>query len=100
MRFPDGFGDLGGKTFQEVFDTHPKWIECVRATWTENCTGLFLEFYNYVHATLKIPHELENHEIRCMEYVKDNNPSDLPKYLLNYLNVSLGHQNSCGLPDI
>ena len=88
MQFPkDLGGDLGGLTFQEAFVQCPKWIECVRSRWTENCTGVFLEFYKYVHLTLKISHECDAHEDRCIEYVKTLDPSKIPKYLIKYKDV-------------
>ena len=71
MKFPDNFGtDLAGLTFCEVFEMHPKWIECVRETWTSNCTGLFLEFLQYVRLRLVDPISVDQHEDRCRKYVK------------------------------
>ena len=83
MKFPDKFGtDLAGLTFCEVFELHPKWIECVRTTWTDNCTGLFLEFLQYVRLRLVDPISVDQHEDRCRQYVKGK--KNLPDYLVKY----------------
>ena len=84
MKFPDNFGtDLAGLTFDEAFELHPKWIECVRETWTSNCTGLFLEFLEYVRLRLVDPISVDQHEDRCRKYVKKCK-KNLPDYLLKY----------------
>jgi|TARA_B110000196_G_C20963239_1_gene575040 hypothetical protein len=88
MQFPtDMGGDFAGLSFQQAFEQCPKWVEFVRTMWTENCTGIFLEFYKYVHLTLKISHECDAHEDRCIKYVKTLDESKIPKYLIKYKNV-------------
>ena len=82
-RFPEDMGDeLGGKTFSEVFTENPKIIEFVK-TWTDNCSGLFEDFRQYVLARLDCPLDKEEHEARCEQFVKGKN--NLPRYLLKYV---------------
>ena len=84
-KFPNEMGDeLGGKTFSKVFETNPKIIEFVSSSWTDNCTGLFSEFRDYVTTRLRIPFEKDAHVSRCQKYVNEN--ANVPKYLLKYLN--------------
>ena len=88
-RFPDDFaGELQGLTFDEVLNDHPRWIEFVRSCWTENCTGLFLDFLNYVRMRMEQDCVREAHERRCVEYVRTllaRNPDvKLPSYLVKY----------------
>ena len=82
-RFPDNVGDFGGKTFDEIFVTLPKWVEYV-TTWT-NATGLFEEFRKYVKTRLCFESSRVEHEDRCREYVKNKFLGDLPEYLLKYV---------------
>jgi hypothetical protein len=80
--FPSEFGkELGGKTFEHVFVTNPKVIEFV-TTWTDNCTGLFTEFRQYVMERLQNPFQRDEHENRCAAYVKGK--TNLPGYLTKY----------------
>ena len=83
MQFPEGFGELGNKTFEEVFDTLPKWIECCRVTWTGNCAGVFAEFQTFVRQKLANPMHRKRHEQRCREFVKSYS-GVIPEYLVNY----------------
>ena len=81
--FPDDMGkELGGKTFAQVFETNPKIIEFVSATWTDSCTGLFKRFRIYVTERLKHPDEKASHVKRCKEYVKGD--AVIPRYLNKY----------------
>ena len=82
-RFPSELGDIGGKTFEEVWAQNPKWTEFVRCTWTDKCTGIFLEFYKFVHRKCEDEQAVGEHFARCLEYVKSQT-GDLPKYLLKY----------------
>ena len=84
MRFPPGFGEFDGMTFTEVFERMPKWIECVTTCWTPECTGLFLDFYKFVHIQLDDPKLRRAHEGRCREYVKTIT-GELPSYLEKYV---------------
>ena len=86
-RFPEDLGDVGGKSFQECWDTCPKWIEFVRETWTDTCTGLFLEFYNFVKTKAKNERCLGEHIARCIQYCKNKPLGELPRYLLKYKDV-------------
>ena len=84
MSFPkENFGELSGMTFEEVFLTKPKWIECVDSTW-KNCTGLFLKFYKFVKNRLQDPISRFEHIDRCEKYIKTLEKSKIPKYLLKY----------------
>ena len=82
--FPTNMGgDLGGKTFDEIFDNDCKTIEFVRSCWIEDqCTGIFLEFYKYVMHRLNCGVQTSKHEARCREYVKTH--TKLPNYLTKY----------------
>ena len=82
--FPEGLGDLANKSFEEVFRTMPKWVEFVYETWTDNCTGIFLEFQKFVADKLDNEIEKNEHRQRCLEYVKTKELGDLPRYLLKY----------------
>ena len=84
-RFPDEFGhELAGCSFENVFISHPKWIECVRSCWTDQCTGFFLEFKRFVDTKLEDPSLVAEHEARCRIYVKSLESSKLPSYLKKY----------------
>jgi hypothetical protein len=84
-KFPENFGtELSGKDFSQVFETCPKWVECVRETWTDNCTGLFLEFQQFITLRLADIVSRTEHETRCREYVKTLKPEKVPEYLLKY----------------
>ena len=81
--FPDDMGkELGGKTFAQVFETNPKIIEFVSATWTDSYTGLFKKFRIYVNARLEHTDEKEAHVKRCRDYVKGQ--TVIPRYLNKY----------------
>ena len=75
--------ELGGKSFEEVFETNPKIIEFV-TIWTDNCTGLFTDFRKYVIARLHNPLDKEAHEHRCREMVKTYAGTNIPRYLVKY----------------
>jgi hypothetical protein len=82
--FPREMGvELGGKTFDQVFDTNPKIIEFV-TIWTDSCTGVFDDFRMYVKARLCNPLDKEEHENRCREIVKTLK-GNVPRYLLKYV---------------
>ena len=84
-RFPDDFGiELAGLSFDEIFEQFPKWVECVSEHWTDNCTGLFLKFRNYILLRLKDDISRIKHTQRCYEYVKTLKDSNLPEYLIKY----------------
>ena len=84
MSFPQGFGDFRGKTFEEVFNEDPKNTQFVYKCWHRvGCTGLFLEFYDYVHQRMSIPAEKEAHAQRCIEYCR-NTTDEIPNYLIKY----------------
>ena len=85
--FPSIVGDvLGGKTFEDVWQTDCKTIEFVRKCWDpEKCTDLFLEFYKFVMLKMQNPENVKMHEERCKEYVKEiNDIKDIPRYLSKY----------------
>ena len=96
MSFPENFGtELAGLEFEQVFLKHPKWVECVDTCWTENCTGLFLEFYQFIKLRLDDPLSRFAHENRCEKYVKKLKKDKIPEYLLKYASsrtaeISLG----------
>ena len=85
MRFPSGIGELENMTFQEVFDTKPKWIECVDKLWTPANTGLFQKFYKFVKNELADPERRKEHEDRCRVYAKTLDKSKIPRYLIKYV---------------
>ena len=89
MKFPVDFaGELQGLTFEEVLSDHPKWIEFVRTCWTNDCSGLFLDFLRFVRLKMMNDQIREEHERRCVEYVRKRMIVDpdakLPSYLLKY----------------
>ena len=43
MKFPDGFCDIGGKTFEWVHENRPEFVEHT-LTEMKNATGLFREW--------------------------------------------------------
>ena len=83
--FPKNFGELACKTFEEVFESNPKWIEYVLECWTDNCTGLFLEFQQFIKKKIEDKTKLQEHRNRCKAYVKKQKKEDLPDYLWKYL---------------
>ena len=88
-RFPINFGhDLAGLSFVEVWKQHPKWIAFVAASWTNDCTGLFLEFLQFVRARMTDDRMRVDHENRCEEYVREllaiKPDGKLPSYLEKY----------------
>ena len=84
--FPENFGtELAGMDFEDVFEKCPKWIECVYSMWTDNCTGLFLEFQQFVKMRLSDPISKTEHEFRCREYVKTLAFDKIPEYLVKYV---------------
>ena len=46
IKFPDGFNDAGGKTFEEVYDTLPDFVNFSRH-W-ETASGLFKRWGRYI----------------------------------------------------
>jgi hypothetical protein len=85
-KFPENFGiELAGMTFEEVFKTKCKWIECVSHTWRSDCTGFFKEFHQFVMLRLMDPISRSNHEERCRYYVKTLDEKDIPSYLKKYV---------------
>ena len=83
-------GHLGGKRFDHIFNTMPDIVEFVFEMWNEeSCTGVFLNFYKYVHEKLGEENELENHEQRCIDFVAARKKviDKLPCYLLKYVTV-------------
>ena len=88
-RFPDNFGhELAGMSFEEVWDEHPKWISFVTTCWTDNCSGLFLEFLQFVRNRMADDDMKLDHEKRCLEFVREllvvKPDSELPSYLEKY----------------
>ena len=81
--FPPEVGELGGLTFDEIFEKLPKWVEFAR-TWTK-ATGIFEEYRKYIIARLTFKTSRAEHEGRCREFVKDKFIGDLPEYLLKYV---------------
>jgi len=90
QRFPEDFGtELAGKSFEEIFTEFPKWVACVEHTWTENCTGLFEEFRNYILLRLQDPVSRIEHDQRCYDYVKTLTLQKMPSYLIKYASRSV-----------
>jgi hypothetical protein len=88
-RFPVEFGmDLAGKTFEDIFEHFPKWVACVELTWTDNCTGLFKRFREFILLRLQDPISRIEHDNRCQEFVKTLKRDTVPQYLLKYLALS------------
>ena len=84
-RFPDNFGnELAGMSFEEIFEDSPKWIECVRDTWTDSCTGIFLRFRNYVMLRFKDIISVTEHESRCRAFVNNLSKDKIPCYMIKY----------------
>ena len=81
-------GELRGLTFEEVLTDHPRWIEFVRTCWTNDCSGIFLDFLKFVRAKMMDADILEKHERRCVEYVRKllstDNEAQIPTYLKKY----------------
>ena len=89
-RFPENFGhELAGLSFEQVWKQHPKWIAFVATCWTNDCSGLFLEFLQFVRARMADDEMKLEHEKRCVEYVREllvvKPDSKLPSYLEKYL---------------
>ena len=85
QRFPEGFGtEINGKSFNEILVECPKWVEFARTRWNDNCTGMFLEFLQFIRAQFTDPAIVKIHEERCREYVKSLELVDIPTYLLKY----------------
>ena len=87
--FPLDFeGELKGLTFDEVLTDHPRWIEFVRTCWTNDCTGVFLDFLKYVRMKMMDATTRREHESRCVEYVykllTTDKESQIPTYLKKY----------------
>jgi hypothetical protein len=85
FKFPENFGnELAGMTFNDIFERKPKWVECCHATWTKNCTGLFLEFKKFIKLRMTDLISRTEHEFRCREYVKTLDANKIPEYLIKY----------------
>jgi hypothetical protein len=83
MKFPSGFGDFRGKTFDEIFQTDPKNTEFVFQCWSrDECSGIFLELYDFITEKMSIPAEQAAHKIRCTEYCVSHN--EVPNYMSKY----------------
>ena len=83
MSFPEGFGDLRGQTFDEIFNNDPKNTEFVYKCWDRSgCTGVFLELHDYIHDRMLKPGEKAKHIARCKEYCKTTDR--IPDYLNKY----------------
>ena len=82
--FPENFGDLANLSFEDVWANHPKWVEFVRKTWTDNCSGLFLEFQRFITNKLADEVNVKRHESRCREYCAGIDPEKIPRYLRSY----------------
>lgn len=83
MSFPENFGDLSGLEFESVFVKFPNWIEFVRSDWMDNCTGLFLDFYNFVKVKLSDKENLEKHIRRCKKWIENKN-NNVSSYMQKY----------------
>ena len=75
---------LGGRTFEQIFHEEPKWVEFVIYTWLENCTGIFLEFQNFLKLKMADPISKADHEQRCIDFVKTLDGKKIPWYLVKY----------------
>ena len=85
MRVPAEVGELGGLTFEEAFVRCPKIIEFVHSLWTDQCTGIFKDFREYVNTTLDNPVKMSEHKRRCRKYVKGLVAgTELAPYLVKY----------------
>ena len=83
--FPKEMGPvLGGRTFSDVFQNDPKWIECVDGTWTDNCSGIFEKFFHFIKTKLKDPTARKQHHQRCRSFVNTLSPDKVPPYLIKY----------------
>ena len=84
-RFPVNFGsELAGKSFEDIFENHPKWVACVEFSWTDSCSGLFDRFRTYILERLSDPASRTSHEDRCRTYVSTLTIKKIPEYLLKY----------------
>jgi hypothetical protein len=84
-KFPKNFGsELAGMSFEEIFKSKPKWVECCDACWTAGCTGMFLDFKIFIKLRLTDPISRTEHEFRCREYVKTLDTKKIPEYLVKY----------------
>ena len=77
--------ELGGKHFEEVFETKPKWVQLVDSCWVGSATGVFGEFETYVRRRLADPLSRGCHERRCQEFVKTLKPEKIPEYLKKFV---------------
>ena len=86
QRFPDNFGmELAGLSFDDMFVKHPKWVEYICSTWTENCTGLFKDLLEYVQCQMEDPVLKAEHEERCRQWVKSvRETQPMPPYMIKY----------------
>ena len=85
MRFPAEVGELGGLTFEEAFVRCPKIIEFVHSLWTDQCTGIFKDFRDFVKNALSDSAKLKAHKQRCRSYVKGLvTGTELAPYLVKY----------------
>ena len=85
--FPGKLGDvLSNKSFRDVFNNHCEIVQFVITLWEpKKCTGIFLDFYNFVMKEIQDPSKFAQHRDRCVAYVKNNNAKELPKYFASYL---------------
>ena len=80
--FPVDLGEFSAKSFETVFNTNPKIIEYVRH-WS-SATGIFEKFLKYVKLALNEKNKLEQHEKRCIAYIKPLIDKKIPTYMRIY----------------
>jgi len=78
-------GELGGKTFQEVFNSLPKIVEFSQIWEEKRTTGIFRRFAQFVKKKLSVPTLKIEHEIRLTDYLRGK--TNLPDYLRQKTNL-------------
>ena len=58
-RWPDGFMDIGGRTFSWVYENRKDWVDFTRTKMSKP-TGLFEQWKNYVLQKSKCPKNLQD----------------------------------------
>lgn len=83
-------GELGGKTFLQVFEQCPNIVEFVDALWVEKqTTGIFKKFYMYIRSMLQSPTNKIEHIVRATKFAKALLPHEVPSYLKRFVETSL-----------
>ena len=83
MSFPSQV--LQGQSFEFIFENNPCVVEFVDSSWIrEKCSGIFLEFYDFVKDKINIPPNRQNHVDRAKKFCREASKDEIPLYMSKY----------------